>query len=1058
MWEKAKKYFGYDIGYSKTERQVELDIAKGLSILFMVWIHVFEELSPSSDDLLVMLAKVMGGPFAAPIFMICMGIGIVYSKHSTPKQMMHRGLSLLEIGLLLNVFRFVIPDILLYCITKDTAYLAATFEIFSVDILQFAGLAFLFFALMKKLKTKKVILLLIGALTSVAGTLLSGLSTNSYSINQALGFLWGTNTASYFPFLNWIIYPIVGVVFGDFLKHCKNKDKFYLWTTPIAAVIMLGYLYFTIEYGLMFMSDGSYYHHGTWDAIFFTILTFFVFGVCYALTRIFKKCSFSVLTRWSRHINSIYFTHWVLIGIALIVEKGIYNITVLPVWFATMLAVIMMVLSDGTATLYSDKIKLLMNGKKIKTKRIIQISFIALVCVSIVCASFFHWAFYDSRNYFKNSQYVEMTDGTKLAVDIYLPKGSERKSLPVIFQYTPYGRAFVVGKELNLFDKIGYKFATGTAGPVLDRVNSSNTVYGSTAEMVNMFLESGYVYVCADMRGTGASFGTKVDFHPIFAKDGKELIDWMAKQEWCDGNVGMFGGSYLGYSQLITAGQKPEALKCIIPEVTPLDGYTGEIRPGGVFLWSYSQQDMQIYLEHNYYMPDEWIYPSSPVVDEDEDGDLLDEIPLDLNGNGSFLDDYNYPANRNDEPKYCDGNKREHIYYLASREHLDNIPYSNLGPVMDYINTEFTYGNDVCTSYEVSPSAAIKSIMESGIAIYNHGGWNDPFVRGTVELYNTLKETNPCKMIIGPDYHMGTSPFWKYCGDDEDEMLTAYGEIWLRFYDYYLKGIENGIDNENPISIYVMKGGGWRSEAEWPLARQKDKTFYLSENGKLSISLDTAGTDTYKVDFTHSSQWDNEGWPANRWRMETPGGLPIRTEMDKKCLIYTSDPLKEDTEVTGHPFIDLWVSSTASTGDFYVYLEDVDENGKAVLVTEGLLNAQFHKLYDNDEMILGGDSDINVKPELPWHGYEKGQADLDVFANGEIVKLTIDLLPTSWVFKAGNSIRISIACADAPTFELTPELCPDNNPTNPNNIIPEITVHRTELYRSGIILPIIPKN
>lgn len=530
----------------------------------------------------------------------------------------------------------------------------------------------------------------------------------------------------------------------------------------------------------------------------------------------------------------------------------------------------------------------------------------------------------------------------------------------------------------------------------------------------------------------------------------------MAEQRWCDGNVGMFGGSYLGYSQLAVAAQQPEALKCIIPEVVPLDGYTGEIRPGGVFLWSYSQQDMQTYLEYNCYMPDNWIYPTAPVVDEDGDGDLLDEIPLDLDGDGNFLNDYNYPDDPDDEPQYADGNKREHIYYLASYEHLENVPYSDLGPDTEYIDSEWTYEGKTLTSYDVSPSAGLQEIMDSGIAVYNHGGWMDPFVRGTTELYNTLKDSNPSKLIIGPDYHMGTSPFWEYCGSNEEDELTTYGERWIRFYDYYLKGEENGLDEEAPVQIYVMNGEGGRDEQEWPLARQQEKEYYLNANGTLTTTQGEDGQDNYTVDFTHSSQWENDGWAANRWLMETPDTLPYRTEMDEKCLTYTSSAMTEDTEVTGYPMIALWVSSTADTGDFYVYLEDVDEDGNAVLVTEGVLNAQFHELQDNNDMILGGDSSINVQPDLPWHGYEEDEADLDVFADGEIVQLTMDLFPTSWVFKAGHSIRISIACADYPTFELTPELSPTNDPDDPDNIIPEITVHRTEVYSSKITLPIIP--
>ncbi len=660
-------------------------------------------------------------------------------------------------------------------------------------------------------------------------------------------------------------------------------------------------------------------------------------------------------------------------------------------------------------------------------------------------------------SYTKRSEYVTMPDGVKLAVDIYLPAGerTEQPSFPVVFQYTPYGRAFII-RESSLLKRVGMRYAIGTAEPMVDRANSHDTVYGSSDTVIQTLLSCGYAYVCADMRGTGASYGTKVDFMPQIADDGKALIDWMASQDWCDGNVGMFGGSYLGYTQLVTAAKQPEALKCIIPEVTAFDGYTGEIRPGGIFLWAYSQQDMQIFLEHNCDLPEEYCYPTAPVIDEDGDGDYADEIPLDLNGNGSFLDDYSYPEDPDDEPRYADGKKREHIYYLATREHLQNVPYNDLGGQAKCLDTELTFGELTVSAYDVSPVANLDKIMESGIAVFNHGGWMDAFTRGTTELYCTLEATNPSRMVIDPGYHMGTSPFWSYCGENEAESVKAYALEYLRFYDHYLKGVDNGIDTEAPVYIYNMNGDGWREENEWPLARQTELDYYLGAD--LSMGPDRSGTgaDLYTVDFSHISDWGTD-YAQNRQVMETPDELPYRTEYDKKCLCYTSAPLSADMEITGYPMVDIFVSSTADTGDFYFYLEDVDASGNALLVTEGELNASFAQLWDNDTVILSGSKNIDVLPELPWHGYEESQENSEVFSNGTVVELLVDLMPTSWVFKSGHSIRLSIACANNTIFELTPSLAPENKADDIQNIIPEITIYRDEEHPSRIILPVIPR-
>ncbi len=662
---------------------------------------------------------------------------------------------------------------------------------------------------------------------------------------------------------------------------------------------------------------------------------------------------------------------------------------------------------------------------------------------------------YDS--YTKSSQYVEMSDGTKIAVDIYLPSDGpeDPDGYPVVFQYTPYGRAFTIPEEQSLIEKVKMRAGVGTADNTMDRANSHDTMYGSSDTIVQTLLSYGYAYVCADIRGTGASYGVKVDFMPEIASDGKELIDWIAKQAWSDGNVGMFGGSYLGYSQLVVAGEAPEALKAIFPEVVAMDGYSTEIRPGGVFCQLYSSADYQTLYEMNNYLPDEYVYPTAPVVDEDGDGELWDEIPLDLDGDGDFLNDYSYPENPNNEPQYADGNKRNHIYYLATVEHKNNVPYNSLGSKTTTIDGETTLGEGehsyTLSSYEVSPAAAVPDIMKSDIAVYNHGSWMDPFATSTTELYSTMKDTNASKMVMDVGYHETASPFWKANGENESDAIKAYGIELVRYYDRYLKGIENGIDTEPPVYIYNMNGDGWRFENEWPLARQEETDYYFSSDNVLTTAetANEAGSDDYQVDLTQNSSWAADGYDydVSRYVMAAPDNLPDRTQEDEKCLTYTTEALSSDTEVTGYPIINFFASSTSDSADFHIYMEDVDEKGNATLVTEGVINGGFADTYDNDNMILGGKSGVDVLPNLPWHGFESSQYNAAPFANGEIVEYTVNLFPTSYTFKEGHSIRISIACANTPTFETNSELTDDT----------VVTIYRDAEHQSKITLPIIPK-
>ena len=639
----------------------------------------------------------------------------------------------------------------------------------------------------------------------------------------------------------------------------------------------------------------------------------------------------------------------------------------------------------------------------------------------------FEYSGYSSPEYTSHTvltDTVPMSDGEYLAIDVFIPtEGPKDKDFPVVLMYLPYQRANVdpeTGAVVNWRDR----YAT-------------------------YFTQYGYAFALADMRGTGASSGWIHDFMPQLADDGKELIDWIADQEWCDGNVGMQGGSYLGWSQLASASRKPEALKCILPYAVPLEGFTGEVYPGGIYVqgfmnrWSGFMNPAQ----RNYYVKG-MLLPTKPAVDEDGDGEWLDEIPIDQDGDGTFLND-GYP------PKYRDDSKREHIYYNATMaHHIGNYDYSKWAEVTPFIDGESPLGYDL---YDLGPNAFAEAIMEHNIPRYHIVGWFDGFARGGLEMYSTMKSPGTSKVLVAPSYHdFDKSPFWSEFGYKIDRVREMLNIEHLRYYDRYLKGIENGVDKEPPVLIYVMHGEGWRLENEWPLARQTNRTLYFDNDHTLSETPTDTGKDSYLSDFTHDSRFGSN--TGNRWESiagNAPKALPIRTELDKQSLLYTSDALKEDVEVTGHPEVNLSVTSSEKYGDFYVYLEDVAPDGTSILVTEGLLRAGFAGLHDNDQIIFGKKGTIDVLPDLPWHGYEKEDYVDGILSEDSPVNLKISLQPTSWVFKQGHRYRVAITTADYPTFRLHPKLSPSNDPAAADTILPTIGVHRGQ-GGSSISLPIIP--
>ena len=547
-----------------------------------------------------------------------------------------------------------------------------------------------------------------------------------------------------------------------------------------------------------------------------------------------------------------------------------------------------------------------------------------------------------------------------------------------------------------------------------------------------------------------------------------------------------FGGSYEGWSQFAAAAAKPEALKAIVPVHVGWDGMI--VQPGGIFSYAFTEMwtAMTDYINHNAVFPTFPIPPVTPVHDEDGDGNIEDEIPVDADADGWFTDDYAWPVDSESPPRYADGvHRTEHTYFKATMEHVahpDGAPGNHDAVVgiraMQYWDSPRP--GDGLTAPDLNWGMTA-DIIESGVAIYNFAGWFDAFARSSFELYATLEGTNPSRIAAWPMYHQGISPPASLAlGADparENVYTAAYLGEALRWYDRWLKGVNNGIDEEPPVLLFV-NNEGWRSESEWPPDREVRTRFYLDGEGTLNREAPSAAHDEYRADFSHDAAFGPpldasaisianamRGKPAfnapsfghSRQQMfGVPGDAPFRDEKDAKVITYTTLPLPSDMEVTGHPVVSVWISSTADYGDVYFYLEDVDPDGRALLVSEYQHRVGFTRIMDNDQMIPGN-TGIDVKPDLPWHGFRKEDYTDRPLADGRVVQVTTSLYPTSWLFKAGHSIRLSIAAADWPTFDLHPRLSPQNRPDAADNIVPTLSIHRGGETASFVELPLIPR-
>jgi len=569
---------------------------------------------------------------------------------------------------------------------------------------------------------------------------------------------------------------------------------------------------------------------------------------------------------------------------------------------------------------------------------------------------------YDS--WVRSSQYITMRDGIKLAVDVLRPAVNGQvaeEQLPVVWSHTRYRRAFVEGGEIVSSGAAGYN---------------------------QPLLKHGYIFAVVDVRGSGASFGS---WNGIFTKeenqDAYEITEWLASKTWCDGNVGMSGGSYLGITQLMAASRKPPHLKALFPIVALFD-WNGVSHHGGVFFDDF----LRTWSALTKQMDTETI---AAPVDADADGKLLETAIAEHRSSRPLID------------------------IFGSLEFLDSVDaFTGARPYQEW-----------------HPAALIQEINESGIPMYLWCGWFDSFTRDGFLMYRNF--TVPKKIVMGA---------WSHSPKDPEIAKEEFGLVaveQLRWFDYWLKGIDNGIMDEPSIRYHAMKGikkNQWRTSGEWPIPEAVATPYYFHPGPSTSVRSindgllaaappEDSGQDEYTVDYTTTSG------QSTRWDNAVGGGFGYgdMSGNDRKGLTYTTEPLVADLEVTGHPTVTLWASSTAADADFFAFLEEVDAEGVSHYVAEGTLRASHRALHDPPYDNLG----------LPYHrSYEE---DVKNLTPGETVELTFDLQPTSNIFDNGHRIRLTLTCADKDNAA-TPALSP----------APLVTVHRGSTRASFITLPVVP--
>ena len=593
----------------------------------------------------------------------------------------------------------------------------------------------------------------------------------------------------------------------------------------------------------------------------------------------------------------------------------------------------------------------------------------------------------------RSSDYLTLSDGTRLAYDLIIPTKNgvlADKPLPVLFKYTPYGRTWTI------FDKNG-NFLLADAGLDLPSQAMARIRYllaGEPGRFMDPLwrdrwladvVKYGYVVVSVDIAGTGASFSSpRPSGMETAAKFTNEILNWIAAQPWSDGNIGMYGDSHQAMVQFAAASMDNPHLKAILPAASQIEIYNATEHPGGVFNQAFASM-----YSKEVPLLDKLVTP----VDSDPDGVLLAQA-LEQRQNKVGLKDASEIAKESP--------------FLDSIAPDGTAEYANMDlyPFVDRINQSHT-------------------------AVYMTVGWYDIFTADMFYWYNNLSV--PRHLTVRPTDHTQVSA---------NLADLNYGTEAVRWLDYWLKGIDNDIMDEPPIHYYVQDGpnkGTWQTSDQWPLASQKstDYDFGTGKTGSVDSVNDgflvtdspVAGSaaDAYTVDYSTTTGTKTR-WSA----VEEVHVYPDLRAHDAKALTYTTPPLATYVEVTGHPVVDLWLTTQAPDLDAFVYLEEVDSQGKSTYITEGDLRASHRKLSQAPFNVFG----------LPYHSHL--QADQETIPAGEPFELNFSLLPTSYQFHAGSRIRITVAFADAGNFD-TPVLNP----------APTVTLLRDVNHPSLIQLPVV---
>jgi uncharacterized protein len=554
----------------------------------------------------------------------------------------------------------------------------------------------------------------------------------------------------------------------------------------------------------------------------------------------------------------------------------------------------------------------------------------------------------------KKDVYISMRDGVRLAADIYLPEAEG--VFPALLAVSPYG------KELQALVRTFPPQARPS--PLWDGCIEAGDI--------DYIVPRGYVHVIVDVRGSGSSEGELCGNWGTGdqeAKDFYDIVEWIAEQPWCDGNVGMAGVSYYATAQLLAASEQPPHLKAIF-----LNG---------------GHYDLYELCYHGGIM---WLMPRASR--EGRGGDSGYAV-----GNVTSL------MKKTLSPEEFRQRVRERL------EDPDIKNYPNYVHMLHYPDSHPLFIDlllNPCNRpfYEkerpVSKAHLVK--IPAHLSIKWGRGWA---VDGTIDCF--LKVKGPKKLELQPLPPMQERPFHEF----HDEMI--------KWYDYWLKGIDNGVMEGPPIRIFVEGIKEWRDEHEWPLARTEWTKFYLRPRNGLLREPEPLGPESVAPDGFYQAQ------------------LTVTDVVT--TLKWTSPPMTEDTELTGPAALYLHASIDTDDTNFIVKLYDVDPTGSRVQMTTGWLKASHRELDEGES--------------TPWRPHHPHTRSVPV-TPGDICEYAIRLFSFSNVFRKGHRLQLEVSSVE-PLADSAINLLPPDSFHLPSGRATTHKFYRDRVHRSYLLLPLIPR-